>query len=115
MRLSSGLLRTGKPLRLNLNIHMDQRNRRRRYAWNARSVAQRSRAHALKLFVHLAREAADFAIVEPFGDYALLGFLEPLDRLALLVEIAGVFDFGLDGLHLIARGGGEHAGVTQVN
>ncbi len=70
-------------------------------------MAQRARTDALELFIHLARKAADLAIVEPVRDQPLLGLLEPLDGFALLVKIAGIFDLGLDGLHLIAGSGGE--------
>ena len=70
-------------------------------------MAQRSRTDALELLIHLARKAADFAVIEPVRDQPLLGLLQALDGLALLVKIAGIFDFSLDGLHLIARGGRE--------
>src|SRR6185312_7764196 len=67
-------------------------------------MPQRPRTHALELFIHFARQATDFSVVEPLGDYALLGFLEALNRLALLVKIARIFDFRFHGLHLVARG-----------
>src|SRR5438270_12683145 len=70
-------------------------------------MAQRARADALELFIHLAREAADLGIVEPLGNDPLLGLLETLDGFALLVKIAGVLDLGFDRLHLVAGSGRE--------
>src|SRR6185312_8028530 len=67
-------------------------------------MAQSTRTHSLQFFVHLSRKAADFAVIEPVRDKALLGLLQALNGLALLVKIAGIFNFRLDSLHLIARG-----------
>ena len=58
-------MRRSKALRLYLNVDVDQRNRSRRYAWNARRVAERAWADSLQLFIHLARKTADFAVVKP--------------------------------------------------
>ena len=60
------------------------------------------RAYAGELFIHLAREAGNLSVVEPVGDRALLGALQPLDGFGLLVEIAGIFDLGLDRLQFVA-------------
>src|SRR5712671_949467 len=109
IRLAGCLLREGKALRLNLNIDMDQRNRRRGYAWYARRVPKRARAHPLQLLIHLAREAADLAVIKPVRDHTLLGLLESLDGLALLVKIAGIFNLSFDSLHFVARSRGKPA------
>src|SRR5580704_6535323 len=86
--------------RLDFDIHIDERHRGRRDSGNAAGLAQRLRSHTRELFVHLARQAGDLAVIEPLGNGALLRFLKPLDRLGLLVEIAGVLDLGFDGLQL---------------
>src|SRR6476659_2600446 len=78
-------------------------------------MAQCPRAHPLELFIHLTRKAADLAIIEPVRNEPLLGFFEALDRFALLVKIARVFDFGFNRLHLIASGGREMADTLWSN
>src|SRR5258708_5177174 len=98
-------VRLRNPPALYLNIDIDQRNRRGRHTRNARGLSQGLGFYALKFFVHLAGEAADRAVVKPFGNHLLFRFLQTLDGLALLVEVAGVLDLRLHGLHLIARGG----------
>jgi len=60
-----------------------------------------------ELLLHLAREAADGGVVEPVGDGLGFGFLEALDGLLLLLEVARVFDFGFDGLEFDPDGAGE--------
>src|SRR5579859_1794890 len=71
--LACGVLCLGKPLALNLNVHMNERNRRRSHAGNTRRVAQRARTDALQLFIHLTGKAADLAVIKPVRDHALLG------------------------------------------
>src|SRR6185437_12372409 len=75
----------------------------RGHSRNPRSLPQRPWANALQLFIHLAREAADFAVIEPLRNHALLSLLQAFHGLLLLIEIAGIFNFRLDGLHLIPR------------
>ena len=82
---------------LDLDVDVDERDRGRGDAGDAAGLSERARTDAGELFVHLAREARDFGVVEPVRDGALLRALEPLDGLGLLVEIAGVLDFGFDG------------------
>jgi len=54
-------------------------------------------------FSFISRERPlTWAVVEPGGDFALLGFFEAVHGFALLVEVAGVFDLGFHGLHLVA-------------
>ena len=88
--------------RLDLDVDVDQRDGRGGDAGDAAGLAQRAWADVHHLFVHLAREAGDLAVIEPVGNRALLGALQPLDGFGLLVEIAGVLDFGLDGLEFVA-------------
>lgn len=90
---------------LDLYIHIDERHRSRSYARNARGVSQRARTHTLEFFIHLAREAADLAVVEPVGNDALLGLLHRSMDLRCWSRWPRVFDFGLDGFHLVARCG----------
>ena len=91
---------------LDADRNMDKRNCRRRYAGDAAGLPQRARAHARQLLVHLARQARHLGVIEPVGDGAQLGLLQALDRLGLLIEIAGVLDFGLDRFQLVADGSG---------
>ena len=49
-------------------------------------MAQRAGTDTLQLFVHLARKAADFAIIKPIRNQALLGLFEALNGFALLVS-----------------------------
>ena len=60
-----------------------------------------------ELLLHLAGEAADGGVVEPVGDGFGFGFFEALDGLVLLLEVAGVFDFGFDRLEFDPDGRGE--------
>ena len=91
--------------RLDLNVDVDKRDSGGGDAGNAAGLREGARAHALKLFLHLTREAADGGVVEPLGDRALFGLLQALDGALLLLQIAGVFDFDLDGFELVADGG----------
>ena len=88
--------------RLDLDEHVDQRDSGWRDSGNAAGLSQCAGADARQLFIHLAREAADLGVIEPVGDGALLGTLQSLDGFGLLVEVAGVLDFGLDGFQLVA-------------
>jgi hypothetical protein len=56
--------------------NVDQRERRRRDAGNAAGLADGDGADALQRFAHLAREAADDAVLDPLGDGDGLGGLE---------------------------------------
>jgi len=53
-------------------------------------------------FLHLAGKTADRTIIEPLRNGVLLGFFEALNGAILLQKIAFVFDFGLDGLEVVA-------------
>src|SRR5579864_3850115 len=88
---------------LQFDVDVDERDGGRGDAGNAGGVAKRARADFEKFFLHFAGEAADGAVVKPVGDGALLGFLEAIDGTLLLREVAGVFDFSLDGLEIVAR------------
>ena len=92
--------------RLNFDVNIDQRDRGGRDARNAAGLTESARTDARELLVHLARKAADLAVLEPVGNDALLRLLQPLDGLGLLVEVAGVLDFGFDGLELVANSSG---------
>src|SRR5208283_1618857 len=82
------------PARLNLDIDVDERNRGGRDSGNTRSLPDGLRLHLAQLLLHFARQAADGVVVEPLGDVALLGFFQAVNSPLLLVEIAGIFDFG---------------------
>ena len=68
-------------------------------------MAESARANFDELLLHLAGEAADRVVIEPFGNVALFGFLEALDGALLLLEIAFVLDFGFDGFKFVAEFG----------
>ena len=53
---------------LNANRDVNQAQRRGRYAGNAAGLADGDGANPLQRFAHLAREAADGAVVDPLGD-----------------------------------------------
>ncbi len=91
-------------LGLNFDKHVHQGNGSGGYAGDAAGVGDGAGADFGQRFLHFAGEAADGLVVEPVGDVALLGFLETLDGAGLLLEISGVFDFGFDGLELVAEG-----------
>ena len=63
---------------------------------------------------HLAREAADGGVVEPFGDDFGLGPLEALDVFLLLLEVAGVLDFGFDRFEFDPDGRREVGGYRRT-
>jgi hypothetical protein len=90
---------------LDFDVDVHQRDGGRRDARNARGVAQGARADFEEFLLHLAGEAADGAVVEPVRNGALLGLLEAIDGALLLMEVAGVLDFGLDGLELVSFAG----------
>src|ERR1700680_3781274 len=96
---------------LDLDVDVDQGDSGRGDAGDAAGLAEGHGADAVEGLLHLAGEAADAAVVEPGGDGALLGLLHALDGAALLVEVAGVLDLGLDRLHLIADPSGEAFGA----
>ena len=93
------------PPGLDLNININQRDGSGRDAGNAAGLGDGARADALQLLLHLARQAADRGVVEPVRDAALLGLLQSLDGALLLLEVAGVFDLGLDGFEFVADSG----------
>ena len=64
------------------------------------------RADALQRFAHLARKAADGAVLDPVGDGDGFGGFELFDGLLLLLEVAGEFDFGFDGASFVAERSG---------
>ena len=65
-------------------------------------MAEGAGANLDQYFLHFAGEAADRAVVKPLRDGVLLGFFQALDGALLLQEIAFVFDFGFDGLQVVA-------------
>src|SRR5713226_319682 len=87
---------------LDLDINVNQGDGGGSYPWNARGLAERLRSDMAELLLHLAREAADGPVVEPLRDAALLGLLQAVDGALLLVEIAGIFDFGFECLEFVA-------------
>ena len=91
-------------LALNPYRNVNQRESRRRDAGNAAGLSERLRAHALQRFAHLARKAADDAVLQPLRDDNGLGRLETRDGLLLLLKVAGKFDLGFDGAGLVAAG-----------
>ena len=93
--------------RLDLDEDVDQGDGSGGDAGDAAGLSESAGADVHHLLAHLARKAGDLGVVEPVGNGALLGALEALDRLGLLVEIAGVLDFGFDGLEFVADGSGQ--------
>ena len=87
---------------LDFDIDVHQRHGGRRYAWNARRLANGAWADVGEFFLHLAREAADGTVIEPFGDRVLLGLLQALHSALLLQQVAFVLDLGFDGLEFIS-------------
>ena len=102
-RLRLRVRRAGAPCALQPDGDVDQAERGRRNAGNAAGLADGARPHSLQRFPHLAREAADGAVLEPLGNGDGLGGFELLDGLLLLVEIAGELDLGLDRARLVAQ------------
>ena len=92
---------------LDFDVDVDERDGRGRDAGDAAGLAESAWANAVEFLVHLAREAADRLVVEPVRDDFLFRSLQPLDRLFLLAEVAGVLDLGFDRLELVADVGGE--------
>ena len=76
-------------------------------AGETRGLADGLRTELDELVLDLAGEATDGGVVEPVGDGFGLGFLEALDSLLLLLEVAGVLDFGFDRLEFDPDGGEE--------
>src|ERR1700679_1800006 len=62
--------------RLNLDEDIDQRHCCGCYAGNPRRLSERLRNYFSQLFLHLARQAADRAVVEPIRDATLFGLLQ---------------------------------------
>src|SRR6202012_1621024 len=87
---------------LNLDINVDQPDGCRSYSRNAAGLAERLRTHAGEFLLHFTGETADVAVIEPVGDGFCLGFAHLLNRAPLLIEVAGVLDFCLHRLHLVA-------------
>ncbi len=56
-----------------------------------------------ELLFHLARQPADGRVLEPFGNCTQLRFLQSIDRLLLLLQIARVLDLRLDRLQFVAH------------
>ncbi len=83
-------------------------------AGKARGLADGLRTKAGELLLHLAREAADGGVVEPVGDGFGFGFLEALDGFLLLLEIAGVLDFGFDRFEFDPDGARERRCVSAI-
>ena len=84
---------------------VDERERGGGYAGNAAGLADGDGTDALKGFAHLAREAADGAVLDPVGDGDGLGSFEFFNRLLLLLEVAGELDLSFDGAGFVAEGG----------
>ncbi len=86
-------------------------------AGKTRGLTDGLRTQTGELLLHLAREAADGGVVEPFGDGFGLGFLEALDGLLLLLEVAGVLDFGFDRLEFDPDGarGAVRFGMARLS
>ena len=82
---------------LHANRNVDQAERRRRDAGNAAGLSDGDGANALEGFAHFAGEAADDAVVDPVGNGDGFSGFEFVDGLALLIEVAGELDLGLDG------------------
>ena len=110
--LQGGGLFAAAGLELDVDVH--ERDRGRSDSGNAGGVAESARTNFEELFLHLAREAADGAVVEPVGNGALLGLLEAIDRTLLLREIAGVLDFSFDGFEVVARLRGERNALRAI-
>ena len=98
----------------NLDRHVDERERGGRDAGDAAGLADGDGADALEGFAHLAREAADGAVLEPVGDGDGFGGFELFDGFLLLLEVAGEFDFGFDGAGFVAAGGADDGGIDAV-
>jgi hypothetical protein len=90
------------PSRLNFDVDIHQRNRRRRHSRNPRGLAESPWLNPAELLLHFARESADRSVVEPNGNRVLLRFLKPFHRTLLLQQIAFVLDLGFDGLEFVA-------------
>src|SRR5260221_10673915 len=89
------------PAALDLDINVDQRDRSRSHARNARSLPYRLRDDFSKLLLHFARQSADRTVIEPIRNPALLGLLQPFDGTLLLLKISGILDFSFDRLKLV--------------
>src|ERR1700726_3650629 len=89
------------PPPLNLDINIDQRDRSRSHARNARSLSYRLRDNLPKLLLHFARQPADRTVVKPIRNPPLLGFLQPFNRTLLLVKISRILNLSLDRLKLV--------------
>ena len=92
---------------LDFDVDVDEADGCWRYACYAAGLAQGTGTDSGESLLHLGGEAADGGVVEPCRDGALLGFAHLFDGAALLVEVAGVFDFGFDCFHLVADPGRE--------
>ncbi len=99
-----------RQLALQLNRHVHQGERGGSDAGNAAGLADGDGADALQRFAHLAREAADGAVLDPLGNGDGLGSLELFDGLLLLLEVAGELDLGFDGAGFVAERGACNGG-----
>src|SRR5690606_36904352 len=97
-RRSYGPPRAGPPgsghaaAALALQVHQQQRNRRRGHARDALGLADAQRTHAFELLLHFGRQAAHGGVVEVLRDRRGLVPALALDLLALAVQVAGVLD-----------------------
>src|SRR6266567_1937692 len=82
---------------------MYQAERSWRYARNAARLANRDGADSLQRLTHFAGKSADGVVLNPFRNRHSFGCLEFLNRLLLLIEISGEFDFRFDCTRLVAE------------
>ena len=87
---------------LNFDVHVHEGYRGGSDSRNPRSMCQGVGPYFQQRFLHLAGKTADRTIIEPLRNGVLLGFFEALNGAILLQKIAFVFDFGLDGLEVVA-------------
>ena len=88
--------------RLNFDVDVHQGDCGGSDAGNARGVAQGAGTDLDQYFLHLAGKAADRTVVKPLRDGVLLSLFQALYGALLLQKIAFVFDFGFDGLEVVA-------------
>src|SRR5882672_7135222 len=103
------------PLRLDFDEDVNQGHSRRRHSWDARGLSQCARLHVGELFLHLVREPADGAVVEPSRDASLFRLLHPLHGALLLQQVAFILDLGLHRLEFIADFGRKRShGFSRI-
>ena len=91
-----------------LQMHQQQRDRRRRDAGNARGLADRFRLVQVELLLHLGRQSAHAAVVEIGRQPRRLHRQMPRDFVVLAIDVAGVLGRDLD---LLAPPAGSATGV----